>query len=54
MIKSVLTGIVKGIGFLLYGMLKLGIFIVKLCVIIFLFMLKLFLILVHIGATGEK
>ena len=48
--KSVLSGIVKGIGFLLYGMFKMSSFIIKLCAIIFLFVLQLFLILVHMGA----
>jgi hypothetical protein len=47
--KSVLSGIVKGIGFLLYGMFKMSSFIIKLCAIIFLFVLQLFLILVHMG-----
>ena len=47
--KSVLSGIVKGIGFLLYGMFKMSSFIIKLCAIIFLFVLQLFLILVHTG-----
>ena len=43
--KSVLSGIV----FLLYGMFKMSSFIIKLCAIIFLFVLQLFLILVHMG-----
>ena len=47
--KSVLSGVVKGIGFLLYGMFKMSSFIIKLCAIIFLFVLQLFLILVHMG-----
>ena len=47
--KNVLSGTVKGIGFLLYGAFKLSSFIIKLCVIIFLFVLQLFLILVHMG-----
>lgn len=43
------AGGADGIGFLLYGTFKLSSFIIKLCVIIFLFVLQLFLILVHMG-----
>lgn len=48
-VKNVLSGTVKGIGFLLYGTFKLSSFIIKLCAIVFLFVLQLFLILIHIG-----
>ena len=48
-VKSVLSGTVKGIGFLLYGIFKLSSFIIKLCAIVFLFVLQLFLILIHMG-----
>lgn len=47
--KNVLSVTVKEIGFLLYGMVKMSSFIIKLCAIILLFVLQLFLILVHIG-----
>lgn len=47
--KNVLSGTVKGIGFLLYGTFKLSVFTVRLFVITFLFVLQLFLILVHVG-----
>jgi hypothetical protein len=48
-VKNVLSGTVKGIGFLLYGIFKLSSFIIKLCAIVFLFVLQLFLILIHMG-----
>lgn len=47
--RNILSGTVKGIGFLLYGTFKLTSFIIKLCAIVFLFVLQLFLILVHMG-----
>lgn len=47
--KNILSGTVKGTGFLLYGTFKLSSFIIKLCAIVFLFVLQLFLILVHVG-----
>ena len=48
-VKNVLSGTVKGIAFLLYGIFKLSSFIIKLCAIVFLFVLQLFLILIHMG-----
>lgn len=47
--KGVLGGTIKGIVFLTYGVLKIGLLVVKVLAILFLFLLQLFLILIHAG-----